>query len=99
MATVAEELRAEAKRELIIIHDDRFWLSVGRDVFSAGMLIALISVGVAVNSSALQWLGGIVWMMWLFARAQGRRHFMTVAEARTRLDEIDARAKGGSDAS
>lgn len=76
----------------ITITDDRLWKSVVSDVFSFVTLMAMVGVGWFVDSSALQWIGGIIWCIWLMARlSQSKKKFMSVTLAREYLDKLERR--------
>ena len=76
----------------IIIHET-VWQSYARDAGSFVTIAALIGLGVFLESSAMQWVGAIVAMLALTARAIEQRNVcrMTIPEARKKLDEIEAR--------
>lgn len=80
-----------AKSEVIVIRE-RFLHSVGKDVVSFATLIATIGVGVWLDSSALQWIAGLAWIAWCFARVTRlvKDNTFSIAQARKRLDEIEA---------
>lgn len=53
-----------------------------------------IGVGIACDSTAMQWLGFVMGILILLVAAKSdadRNTFSSTAEARARLDEIDAR--------
>jgi len=75
---------------VIIVHETiaQSWI---RDASSVAGFVALISIGVYLDSSAMQWVGAILGFLTICgsATAAARKHKMTVAEARKRLDEIE----------
>lgn len=77
--------------EVIIIHETviQSWV---RDASSVVMFVALIGIGVYLQSGAMQWAGAIIGFITIIGRAGGysHRNKMTVAQARKRLDEIEA---------
>lgn len=77
----------------IVLIDDRLSLSAARDAFSFGTLVAMIAVGWLLDSSAMQWVGAIVWFMWLIGRATSLAKVSrcTPEQARERIDAILAR--------
>lgn len=80
-----------SQQKTIIIRDDRMWKSIIQDVISAGSLLALVGVGLWLESSALQWIGGIIWMLWLVgwlvSLEKGSKK--TIKEAREYLDGLE----------
>ena len=58
-----------------------------------GMLFGLIGLGVFVDSAAMQWAGFVVAFLGLIgmaANAEKRNKGLTIADARKRLDELEA---------
>lgn len=84
---------AEKVTTIIILHET-LWQSVVRDTYTFGALAAVVGLGVYLESAALQWIGGIIWMMWLLSRAArlagDKSSRLTVEEARRKLDDIEA---------
>jgi hypothetical protein len=77
--------------EVIVIYET-VAQSVLKDAVSIAALSAAIGLGVVLNSPAMQWVAGIIWLVLvlsLSARAF-KDNRMTVAKARKRLDEIEA---------
>lgn len=56
------------KPETIIYVYETVLQSVARDVTSTLSLAALTGIGVALNSSAMQWLGFILASLWIIGR-------------------------------
>lgn len=77
----------------VTIIDDRLWASISRDVFSVVSLVAVIGLGVYLQSSAMQWVGAIIWFLMLASKVSGikEKSEMTIQEARKFLDEIEAK--------
>jgi len=75
----------------IIVIKESLMVSIARDLFSCGSLLACVGVGVWVGSDALQWIAGLFWV--IFAGAGGATMFgsraYTVEQARAKLDEIE----------
>lgn len=80
------------KEPMIIVVDDRLSKSVGRDLVTFGSLVLVMSVSVLLQSEAMQWITGGLWVIWLFARAigAGKANRMTLDEARAKLDVLIA---------
>ena len=75
----------------ITIVDDRMWRSVARATYSYGMLLALTGVGYVLGITALTWIGGLLWILLIFLRAQksDTSDRLTIEQARRKLDEMD----------
>lgn len=84
------------KPEVIVLYETALqsWL---RDASSVAMFVALIGIGVLLDSSAMQWIGAIIGFLAIFTRASGasRKCRMTLDQARKRIDEIEAGMAGG----
>lgn len=78
-------------REVIILHETALqsWI---RDASSAVMFIALIGIGVYLESSAMQWVGAVLGFLTIIGKAINHHNQskMTVEQARKKLDAIDA---------
>lgn len=79
----------------IIILRETFWESLASDFGSALTLIAVVSLGVWLESDALQWIGGVVGIIALGLRIANGNRRMTIAEARAYLDDLDTSGNGG----
>lgn len=77
-----------SKTHTIVIADDRLWKSVISDIVTFAMILAVIGIGVVLDSSAMQWTGAL--MLWCIAigRAFGHKN-KTIAEAREYLDNLE----------
>lgn len=78
--------------EILIIHETMAQ-SMVRDASTVAMFFSLVMVGIWLESDVLQWVGAIIGFIVIVLNAvrlaMGAK--MTVAEARKRLDEIEAR--------
>lgn len=74
--------------EIIIIRET-WWESLLRDAGTFCLFMALIGIGVLLNSSAMQWVGAIVAFITIIISSAKMGSKMTVAEARQKLDEIE----------
>jgi len=72
--------------EIIVIAESTLQ-SLIRDAVSGAVIILVIGLGVALQSTAMQWMGFLLVIMIAFSRATKHRRY-TIAEARARLDEI-----------
>jgi len=76
----------------VLVIKESFAASAGKDLVSALTMLSCIGIGVWVGSAALQWTGGIIWLVWCAGKMVGtsRRNTFTIAGARKRLDDIEA---------
>jgi hypothetical protein len=76
----------------VIVIKEPFWPSLVKDTYTAGTLLATVGVGVWIESSALQWAAGIIWILWVLGRAArfGKDNTYSIPQARAKLDEIEA---------
>lgn len=77
-----------SKPEVIIVHETvlQSWLI---DASTLALFVALISIGVYLDSAAMQWVGAIVGFLAIPMKAV-RRNRLSFDEARKRLDELEA---------
>lgn len=80
----------------ILILKETMMASIIKDAVSFGTLIGTVGVGIWLDSSALQWIAGLAWILWLTGKAFGTnsRNTFTIQQARKRLDEIENGAAG-----
>ena len=80
-----------AERQIIIIKENarESWL---RDTSSVVSFVALIGIGVVLDSSAMQWVGAVIGFFVILERSNRlfKSNRYTIEEARKRLDEIEA---------
>jgi hypothetical protein len=62
------------------------------DLASIATFVVMLGTGVYLDSEAMQWIGGFLWLLWVFgfATAIQNKSRMTIAQARKRLDELEA---------
>lgn len=77
------------KPTVIILHETVLQ-SLARDAGTFFMLAALIGLGVLLQSVALQWVCAIMGLLWLVARGSRHVRGVSIADARKRLDELEA---------
>lgn len=79
------------KIEVVIVRES-LATSLAKDAGTLVLLVSLVGIGVLLKSNALQWVGAVLGMLWLLGRAIAsfNKSRMTVAQARKRLDEIEA---------
>lgn len=96
MAEFIHQLRNEtaskpAKPTILLIREDwlQSWL---RDASTFALFLALISIGVFLESAALQWVGALIGFFHIDgnARRMLKRDSLTIPEARAKLDELEA---------
>lgn len=52
--------------------------------------LAFVGIGWVIGSSALQWMGALVWIVFVFSQAVSKSQIMTISEARKWLDDMEA---------
>lgn len=80
----------------IILIRERFWESAASNLGTFLTLSAMIGLGVYLDSEAMQWVGGVLFLISVFSRANSRALSgrMTIAQAREKLDQIEREQKG-----
>lgn len=76
--------------EMVIFIHVGFWDAMARALVINLSLLVSVGLGWFLGSNALQWIGGIMWLLFFFAtisreRKQSR---MTAKAAREKLDEL-----------
>lgn len=77
-------------RTHVILITETTLQSWARDAGTLAMFIALIGIGVWLGSAAMQWVGAIIGFITISVKASKLRQNLTIAQARTRLDEIES---------
>jgi hypothetical protein len=69
--------------------------SVITDGVTFGCLIASVAIGRYLDSGALQWIAGLMFVVFLLGRSirDGAKRFFTIAEARAELDRLEKEGK------
>lgn len=77
----------------ILIMREPLWESLAKDTFSCVVLLGLVGVGIWAGSSAMQWAGAVIWMVWMPSKAVSyfNKNKLTIAEARAKLDALEGR--------
>lgn len=81
------------KRETkVMVISETVAQSIARDLGTFAAFAGLIGVGWLIDSSAMQWFGGVLAMIVMSVKAMaiGNKRTFTVAEARAELDRIEA---------
>lgn len=76
------------KTQVIIIRET-IWESMISDGFTFLMVLALVGVGIMVNSIALQFIGVIIALFLGLTMFMSQDDKMTIEQARAKLDEIE----------
>lgn len=79
-------------KNVILLHETVF-TSLMRDASTFAMFVALIGIGVLLDSSALQWTGAMLGFLAIVARSSKVQSDarMTIRQAREYLDKLEAR--------
>ena len=80
-----------SKTEVIVIRET-VTQSIVSDAGTFLLFAGLISLGVFLGSNAMQWVGAIVGFICMLGKVGGQTKRLTLAQARRRLDEIEADA-------
>lgn len=77
--------------EVILIHETKLD-SVVKDGTTFAMFVALIMIGVILDSAAMQWVGALIGFIVIVGRGAriAKDNRFTVDAARKRLDQIEA---------
>lgn len=77
--------------DVIIIHETvaKSWL---RDLSTFTLFVALIGLGIILDSGAMQWMGAIIGFITIMVKAAGvqKKNRKTIAQARAFLDDLEA---------
>lgn len=76
-------------RKTVIIVSESWLLSFIRDLGTLVMFAVMIGLGVYLESGAMQWIGGVLFLIWLAAKVPNFPP-LTVPQARKKLDQIEA---------
>lgn len=79
--------------EVILLHE-RAGTSWRRDTSTVAGFVAMIGIGVLLDSAALQWVGAFIGFLAIASNTirAFKDNRMTIEQARKRLDEIEAGA-------
>lgn len=80
----------KTKTHMIVIAHETLLQSVMSDCMSFATIMGVIGVGWALNSSAMQWVGAIMVFIAFCAKSSSVNKRLTIEEARTKLDKIEA---------
>lgn len=96
MLNYEREIMSDEKKPVMLIAHESLTESILSDAFSTATLLGSVAIGVMVGSSALQWIAGLLWVVFFLGRSIGRenaRHCYSFEEARKRIDEAEAKYK------
>lgn len=87
-------MMAERKLMIVLIRKESILVSWLRDASTFALFIALIGIGVYLESSALQWVGAIIGFIAILIKSAGQHKANTydIAGARAELDRLEAEA-------
>lgn len=74
----------------VIVIRETLAKSLVRDAGTLGLFVSLIGIGIALDSSAMQWTGATVGFLTIIGRASGIRKELTIQQAREYLDNLEA---------
>lgn len=74
----------------IIILKEPLMDSIAADLVTLATFSAMIGLGVYLQSTAMQWTGAVVFFMGTIGMEAHRREHLTIAQARAKLDQIEA---------
>lgn len=79
----------------VIVLKESLAQSIARDAVTFVTCAGLVGLGWWIGSDAMQWIGGVMFVFSLAVRMAGvvQKNKFTIAEARKRLDEIEATSK------
>lgn len=78
------------KIELIVIREPVLE-SIGKDAGTFVMFAAMIGLGVLLDSSAMQWVGALLFLIGVIGRSfyWMKRSTLSIPEARAKLDQLE----------
>lgn len=76
----------------VIILREKALDSLVSDFGTFVMFVALIGIGWALDSAAMQWVGAICGFITIVAQSANKDKKMTIADARKKLDEIEGKS-------
>lgn len=81
----------------VIIVRETLRESVLSDTYSLLMLFAMVVPGYLLGIAALQWIGAVLFMVWLLSVGSGKyTKRRNIAEARAYLDELEQTERNGN---
>lgn len=81
---------SEKKTTYFVVITESIFQSWGRDIGTLVLFVGLIGIGIALNSSALQWVGALVGFIAIISRANGKAKNLTKEQAIKFIQELDA---------
>ncbi|QIG72972.1 hypothetical protein EVB98_050 [Rhizobium phage RHph_N3_2] len=81
---------SENKETQIIVITESTFQSWARDASTLALFVALIGIGIALESPAMQWSGAIVGFITILAKASGKAKKLTKEQALRFIQGIDA---------
>jgi hypothetical protein len=88
MTTVILQPAPEKVVTKFVIIRESFWRSIVTDAITFMMVFSLVGIGIWLNSTPLQWIGGLMSMVTIMAQAVPNRKRMTIEEAKEYLASL-----------
>jgi hypothetical protein len=82
--------KPEKSETKFIVITESVFESWARDASTLVLFVALIGIGIALDSSAMQWTGAVVGFITTTARAAGKAKKLTKEQAVRFIQELDA---------
>lgn len=82
--------KPEKTETKFIVITESVFESWARDASTLALFVALIGIGIALDSSAMQWTGAVVGFVATTARAVGKAKKLTKQQAIRFIQELDA---------
>lgn len=78
-------------KPMVVLFIKGYREAIAHAALSVAAFAAMIGIGVLLDSSVMQSIGGIMWVIWVFgfSISMAKNHCMSIADARKRLDEIE----------
>ena len=76
--------------EKVLVIKETWADSILSDAGTFVMFLAMIGLGVWLQSDAMQWVGAVVFFLSVVGQASARKTYMTIKQARAKLDEWEA---------
>lgn len=80
-------------KNTVIIIRESVRESVTKDIVMGMVLLLVVGVGIVLQSQALQWIAGILFILGIISSATSTIRY-TIPEARKKLDEIENETTG-----
>jgi|GEM_PF-6838397 len=80
-----------AEKQILLVHES-LAQSIMKDLISGVTLLSMVGIGVWIDSGAMQWVAGIIWLLAMVGKstAYAKNSVFSFDDARKRLDEWEA---------